>query len=887
MNNDPITARKAWAKASLEMVELSAYVNGQALQQLSPQLRKLRQNGIDAIQLPIHWGMIAPFCPEQLQQKQSWSGLKSLAKHLLKHGFKLQFQLFFASDEQSGQQLHLPNWCWQQFSQNLSAEQSLDAPKFVDSYGVVSPHAVAPWAGLSVTKVFSQWLNAFTEHMAEFALETQAISLALGPQGETRPPCFERDSQGRFQSFSPSALAELAQSMTEQHGSEQDWLKAWDLDAASNWKTRLVELLAEDYQQQHKSVRWQQFCLWYSEQWQRYVGLVLNQANLSLQGKWQHCHLALTLPLLEKSTSQHPWLACFTGLNPIPWEEAKVQQDYQIAQFERWKQQANDRLLLVFSGGESSQAWHSSLPMLTAQRQLHISALVQNQASGALNNHPGWDQLYQAVLRHEGMVGWLFNDMSQLQDQAIVKGRLAQLNKLKYERAKARQIAKKQFRVMGPLHLKVANQKQMLEEENWQEFEQQLLSLREIGVTAISTDIWWGLVEGDKPGNFDWSYYDRVVALLKSIGLQWVPILSFHQAGGNVNDDFMQAIPLWLWGRLLESNDQVNSVQDLQYVSETGDASMEYVSLWADEFVMPYYERFMQQFAKHFANKAGLMDEINISLGPAGELRYPSYNAHDWGNYPNRGTMQCYSRLAQLDWLDHLKQKFHHISALNACFGTTHQSFEDAIMPDAEWVFTHQRYIHNAWAREFLNWYNQALVNHGRRIVDLSLNCFDKAIFAGVHLGVKIPGIHWVVSDPDTPRAAEITAGLIATHPTLNSSNQQEYLRLLKGLLPEGQHDRIAIHFTCLEMINKDYEGYSRAADLVDWVANAAAECQVALMGENALAGELYGKQGWSQMARALLRDPGYDGLTLLRMQNFFDDDTTPFRELQKLINRC
>ena len=84
----------------------------------------------------------------------------------------------------------------------------------------------------------------------------------------------------------------------------------------------------------------------------------------------------------------------------------------------------------------------------------------------------------------------------------------------------------------------------------------------------------------------------------------------------------------------------------------------------------------MQAFRDHFAPRAGLIDEINISLGPAGELRYPSYNAHDWGNYPNRGTLQCYSPLAEKDWRRYLKTKYGNIAALNYAFGSKFEGFE-------------------------------------------------------------------------------------------------------------------------------------------------------------------------------------------------------------------
>lgn len=241
-----------------------------------------------------------------------------------------------------------------------------------------------------------------------------------------------------------------------------------------------------------------------------------------------------------------------------------------------------------------------------------------------------------------------------------------------------------------------------------------------MGVTAISTDLWWGLIEGRQAGQFDWSYYDRLVALLAQHDMQWVPILLFHQAGGNVNDDFMQTIPLWLWGKLLEAHPELASVRDLQYVSETGDASMEYVSLWADGYVIPYYQRFIAAFRDHYVPRASMLAEINVSLGPAGELRYPSYNSHDWGNYPNRGTLQCYSPLAEQDWRRYLKSRFASIQALNYAFGTRHAQFEAIPMPIADHLFENKEYVYSAWAREFLTWYHGALVAHGRRILEMT-----------------------------------------------------------------------------------------------------------------------------------------------------------------------
>jgi beta-amylase len=72
---------------------------------------------------------------------------------------------------------------------------------------------------------------------------------------------------------------------------------------------------------------------------------------------------------------------------------------------------------------------------------------------------------------------------------------------------------------------------------DWAAFEADLETVAAYGVDAVSVDVWWGDVEGAADNQFDWTYYDRVFGLITSKGLDLAPILSFHQADGNVGDD--------------------------------------------------------------------------------------------------------------------------------------------------------------------------------------------------------------------------------------------------------------------------------------------------------------------------------------------------------------
>jgi hypothetical protein len=67
---------------------------------------------------------------------------------------------------------------------------------------------------------------------------------------------------------------------------------------------------------------------------------------------------------------------------------------------------------------------------------------------------------------------------------------------------------------------------------------------------------------------------------------------------------------------------------DLKYESETGRIQDDAIAPWATATtaVLDEYREFMQAFSAHFAPVASSFVEINISLGPTGELRYPAYN---------------------------------------------------------------------------------------------------------------------------------------------------------------------------------------------------------------------------------------------------------------------
>ncbi|QSH40801.1 family 14 glycosylhydrolase [Lentisphaerota bacterium ZTH] len=272
---------------------------------------------------------------------------------------------------------------------------------------------------------------------------------------------------------------------------------------------------------------------------------------------------------------------------------------------------------------------------------------------------------------------------------------------------------------------------------------------------GVSSDVWWGLVQRSNANEWNWAYYDRLAWTLFCLNrerpnlpeLHWAPIMSFHQCGGNVGDSVNIPIPGW-------------AVKNREYVSEKGNACREYVSLWHDEAVIPYYKKFINAFARRYSGaflsmhnnqncRAPEICELNISCGPAGELRFPSYNSHDRWAYPHYGFGQGGSYDAWLDYEAYLWRRY----SGRPYYGPRQSSA--GLMSDS-------RYYTSDEGRDFFEWYNHALIKHGQRMIQAGLDGLDGTPLFKVRIGVKIPGIHWnSASNRARPRSGEVLAGLI------------------------------------------------------------------------------------------------------------------------------
>ncbi|KAH7443748.1 hypothetical protein KP509_02G049300 [Ceratopteris richardii] len=211
--------------------------------------------------------------------------------------------------------------------------------------------------------------------------------------------------------------------------------------------------------------------------------------------------------------------------------------------------------------------------------------------------------------------------------------------------------------------------------------------------------------------------------------------------------------------------------------------------------------------------------EIQVGMGPAGELRYPSYpESNGTWRFPGIGEFQCYDKYM----LSSLRAAANGIGKPEWGHGGPCDSGCYNNWPEDTDFFRRDGGWNSPYGEFFLQWYSDLLLAHGERILASAEGVFRES---GVKISGKVAGIHWHYGSRSHP--AELTAGYYNT-------------RFRDGYLPIanmfGRHG-VVLNFTCIEM--KDYEQVPEARcspeNLIKQVILAARKAGVPVAGENAL----------------------------------------------------
>lgn len=207
--------------------------------------------------------------------------------------------------------------------------------------------------------------------------------------------------------------------------------------------------------------------------------------------------------------------------------------------------------------------------------------------------------------------------------------------------------------------------------------------VRALGFNGVETYVRWGWVERQR-GQYDWRYYDAILAEVQRNGLKWFPMLL---AGSGY------ALPAWLhdgpdnYGfRCLEHG----IVHDTQSIFQP--------------FQTEYASRFIAEFGKHYGSGGAL---LGIRLGPSGDYGEAQYPAKG----PGYGFQQHHTHigywagdpLAQENFRGWLRQKYPSIVNLNTQWDSKYASFDQIHTFLPETALTRRQRL------DFQDWYMGAM----------------------------------------------------------------------------------------------------------------------------------------------------------------------------------
>ncbi|KAJ4823071.1 hypothetical protein Tsubulata_009597 [Turnera subulata] len=275
-----------------------------------------------------------------------------------------------------------------------------------------------------------------------------------------------------------------------------------------------------------------------------------------------------------------------------------------------------------------------------------------------------------------------------------------------------------------------------------------LRALKLLGIEGVELPIWWGVVEKEEMGKYEWSGYLALAEMVHNAGLKLHVSLCFH---GNKQPKI--PLPEWVL-RIREAE------PDIFYADRSGQRYTDCLSVAVDELPVlngktpvQVYQEFCESFKSSFSQYMGTtVTGVTMGLGPDGELRYPSHHQPvKSGKVFGAGEFQCYDK----NMLGLLKK---HAEATGNPFwglGGPHDAPAYGQLPNTSSFFNDNG---GSWESPygdfFLSWYSSQLLSHADRILSLASTSFGDSSVAAYG---KIPLMHSWSKMRSHP--SELTAG--------------------------------------------------------------------------------------------------------------------------------
>ncbi|KAL6175266.1 hypothetical protein ACLB2K_051908 [Fragaria x ananassa] len=341
------------------------------------------------------------------------------------------------------------------------------------------------------------------------------------------------------------------------------------------------------------------------------------------------------------------------------------------------------------------------------------------------------------------------------------------------------------------------------------------------GVEGVVIEVWWGIVERDQPRVYNWQGYLAIVELAKRCGLKVRAVLAFHQCGSGPPDPNCIPLPLWVL-------DEIDKDPDLAYCDRFGRRNTEYISLGCDSLPvlqgrspLQVYADFMRNFRDTFKHFIGvIIIGIQIGMGPAGELRYPSCPTQKltsaWRTR-ELGEFQCYDKYM----LAALNARAREIGMPEWGNGGPIGASNLMQNPEETKFFRSDGGSWNtSYGTFFLEWYSGMLLLHGERL------CREaEAIFWGTkgNTSAKVAGFHWHYLTQSHP--SELTAGYY------NTSTRDGYLPIARMFARYG-FSLCCPCFDLQDLDEKQMNPVSSPEGFLRQLLSAARVCDIPVEGE-------------------------------------------------------
>ncbi|KAF3773717.1 Inactive beta-amylase 9 [Nymphaea thermarum] len=338
-----------------------------------------------------------------------------------------------------------------------------------------------------------------------------------------------------------------------------------------------------------------------------------------------------------------------------------------------------------------------------------------------------------------------------------------------------------------------------------------LKALKLLGVTGVSVPVWWGIVGNESEGKFNWSAYQSLAELIRDSGLKLRFSLCLH---GRPNI----SLPSWVV-KIGERE------PDIFFRDRAGKRYMHCLSLAVDELPvlagkspMQVYGEYLSEFKSSFSSLLGTtITDISVSLGPDGELRYPSFPENRRSKIQGVGEFQCYDK----HMLSSLRQ--HAESSGNTLWG---QSGPHDAPNYNHWPHTNNFFKDSEGSWEtpygdfFLGWYSGQLIDHGDRILSLASQVFGDS---PVTIFGKVPLVHsWYKS---RSHSAELTAGFY------NTDRRNGYTAIARMFAANSA--TLVLPGMDLSDAHQPSEALSSPESVISQIRAACFEHGVSLSGEN------------------------------------------------------